>query len=58
MNNFEKELACSWIEDEDSTVDWLGSQVSLTCFVDGYSVYISVINEPNDLIGEQFSIVL
>ena len=31
MDYFQEELASSWIEDKDGTIDWLCRQVTLKC---------------------------
>lgn len=31
MNNFKEKLSCAWIEDEDGSIDWLGSQITFKC---------------------------
>jgi hypothetical protein len=51
-------LASSWIENEDSTIDWFGGQITLKGFVNGNSIDICVIHKPYDLIAENLSIVL
>ena len=50
MNNFQEELPSSGVENENGSVNGLGSQVSFESFVNGYTVYISIIDEPDDLI--------
>ena len=51
-------LTCSWIEYEDDPVDGFGGKVAFKGLVDGDSVDVGVVNEPNCLIGKQLSIVL
>lgn len=57
VNDLEEELTGSRVEDEDSSVDRLGGQVSLERLVDGDSIDIGVVDEPDDLIREEFRIV-
>ena len=58
MDDLEEELAGTWVEDEDGSVDGLGGQVALECLVDGDPVDVGVVHEPDDLVAEQFSVVL
>ena len=58
VNNFQEELPSSGVENENGSVDRLGCQVSFESFVNGYTVYISIIDEPDDLIWKEFTIVL
>mmetsp|Transcript_13888 Transcript_13888/g.19296 ORF Transcript_13888/g.19296 Transcript_13888/m.19296 type:complete len:248 (-) Transcript_13888:2958-3701(-) len=58
VDNLQEQLACSRVEYEDSTVDWLGGQVTLKGLMDGNSVHISVIHEPDDLVTKELSVVL
>lgn len=58
MNNFEEQLSSSWVEDEDRPVDGLGGEVTFECLVDCNSVHVGVINEPDDLLREQFCVIL
>jgi hypothetical protein len=56
--NLKKKLTRSWIENENSTINWFGGQVTLKCFVNSDSIHICIIHEPYDLIAEYLSIVL
>ena len=58
MDDLQEQLACPWIQNEDRSIDRLCSQISLKGLVNGHSVYIGVIHEPDDLIGKELSIVL
>ena len=58
MDNLEEQLTSSRVEDEDGTVDGFGGQVTLECFVDGYSVDVGVVYKPDDLVAEELSVVL
>ena len=49
----EKELPSTWVEYEDSPIDWLRGEVALEGLMDSDAVDIGVINEPDDLITEQ-----
>ena len=46
------------VEDDDSAVDRFGRQVILERLVDSNTVHISVVDEPDDLVGEQLGVVL
>lgn len=58
VNNFQEQQACPWVEDENSSIDRFGGEVTLECLMDGNSIYIGVIDKPDGLIHEQISIVL
>lgn len=58
MDDFQKQLSRSWVEDENGSVDWFGGQVAFECFVDCDSVHVCIIYEPHDLVCEQISVVL
>ena len=58
MNNLEEELAGTRIEDENGSVDGFRRQVALERLVDRHAVDVRVVDEPNDLIGEEFAVVL
>ena len=58
VDDFKEQLSRLWIEREDSSVDWLGSQVALLCLVNGDSVDVCVIYEPDSLVREELSVVL
>lgn len=57
MDDLEEQLASTRIEDEDGSIDGFGGQVAFEGFMDGDSVDIGVIYEPDSLITEQFSII-
>jgi len=48
------------VEDDDSAVDRFGHQVILKRLVDSNTVlvHVSVVDEPDDLVGEQLGVVL
>ena len=46
------------VEDDDSAVDRFGRQVILERLVDSNTVHVSVVDEPDDLVGEQLGVVL
>jgi len=52
VDNFEEELSGSGVEDEDGAVDGFGGEIAFECLVDGDSVDVGVVDEPNDLICE------
>ena len=58
MNNLQEQLTSSRVEDENSTVNRLGSQVTFKGLVNGDTVDISVINEQLNLVAEQLRVVL
>lgn len=58
MNNFQKQLSSPRIENKDSTIDRFSSQVTFESFVNSYSIDISIIDKPNNLIREELTIVL
>lgn len=57
VNDLQEELTRSRIKDEDSTVDRLCRQVSLERLVDGNSVDVGIVDEPNDLVGEELRVI-
>lgn len=58
MDDLQKELSGFGIKDEDCAVDRFSRQVTFKSFVDSNSVYISVINKPDDLVWKQLSVIL
>eukprot|EP00964_Phaeocystis_antarctica_P078146 scaffold48598_cov65-Phaeocystis_antarctica.AAC.1 len=58
VDDLEEELAGARVEDEDGAVDGLGRQVALEGLVDGDAVDVGVIDEPDDLVGEELAVVL
>jgi hypothetical protein len=58
VDDLEEELTCSGVEDEDRSVDRLGRQVSFERLVDGDSVDVGVVDEPDDLVREKLRVVL
>ena len=58
VDDFEEQLARLGVENEDRSINWLRRQVALKSLVNSDSVHICVINEPNYLVGEEFSVVL
>ena len=58
MNNLEEQLTSSRIENENGTIDRFGGEISLESFVNSDTIDIGIIDKPNDLIGEQFTIIL
>jgi len=50
MDDLQEELACTRVEYENSSVNWLGRQVTLEGLVDRHSVDIGVIHKPNYLV--------
>jgi hypothetical protein len=58
VNDLQEQLTSSWVEDKDGTIDWFGGQVTFESLVDGNSVHVGVIYEPDDLVSKELSIVL
>ena len=58
VNDLQEQLTRARVEDEDSSIDGLGSQVTLEGLVDGDTVDVGVVDEPNDLVGEELGVVL
>ena len=58
VNNLKKKLTSTRIEDENGSVDGFGSQVAFKGLVDRDMVDVFIVDEPNDLIGEQCSVIL
>lgn len=56
--NLQKELSCPWIEYKDGTIDGFCCEIPFKRFVDGNTIYICVVNKPDYLIAEDFTIVL
>jgi hypothetical protein len=54
----QKELTSTGIENENGSIDWFGSKISLKCLMDCHTIDIGVINKPNDLVAKKLSIVL
>ena len=46
MDDLEKQLTSTRIKDEDSSIDWLGCQIALKCFVDCHTINIGIIHKP------------
>ena len=49
VDDFEEELPGAWVEDENGAVDGLGGEVALEGLVDGDTVHVGVIHEPDHL---------
>ena len=58
MNDLQEQLSSSRIENENRTINRFGRQVTLERLVDGDSVHVGVIDEPDNLITEELSVVL
>lgn len=58
MDDLQEELPGPGVEYEDGAVYRLGRQVSFERLVDGDAVHVGVVHEPDDLVGEQLSVVL
>ena len=55
MNDLEEQLSGTGVEDEDSSVDRLGGQITLERLVNGDTVHIRVVHEPDDLVAKQLT---
>jgi len=53
MDDLQEKVTTLWVENEDCTVNWLRSEITFECLVNGYSIHISVVYEPNDLVAEK-----
>ena len=58
MDNFQIKLTVSGVENKDCTVYGFCGQVTFEGFVDCHTIDVSVVDEPDYLVGEQFSVVL
>lgn len=58
VNDLQEQLSGSRVEDEDGSVDGLGGQVTLERSVNGDSVDVGIVDEPDDLVREQLRVVL
>jgi hypothetical protein len=58
MNDLQEELSSSRIEDEDSTVDRLSSQIAFKGLVNRYTVNVCIVDEKLNLVAEEFGIIL
>lgn len=56
--DFEVKLAVSRVEDKYGTVDRFSRQVALEGLMNSHSVNVGVVDEPDDLVREQFGVVL
>lgn len=54
MNDLKEEFTSTRIENEDSTINRLSCQVTFLGLVDGDTIDIGIIDEPNGLVGEKF----
>jgi hypothetical protein len=58
MNDFEKKLSCTRVEDENGSVNGFCGKIALESFVDSNSIDISVINKPYNLVSKQICVIL
>ena len=58
MNDLQKQLSSTWIENKNCTVDGFGRKIAFKGLVDGHTVDIGIINKPYDLVGKQFGVIL
>ena len=52
MNDLQKQLSSTRVENKDGTIDRLGGQIALESFMYSHTVNICVVHKPDDLIGE------
>ena len=57
VDDLEEELAGPGVEDEDHAVDGLGGEVALEGLVDGHTVDVRVVQEPDDVVVEELAVV-
>ena len=58
MDDLQEQLSRARIEDEDSSIDGLCSQITLERFVNRDAVDVSIIDEKLDLITEELAVIL
>jgi hypothetical protein len=58
VNDLEEQLSRLRVKNENSSIDRLRGEVTFESLVNSYSVHISVVNEPDDLVREQLGVVL
>mmetsp|Transcript_10862 Transcript_10862/g.67074 ORF Transcript_10862/g.67074 Transcript_10862/m.67074 type:complete len:232 (-) Transcript_10862:6650-7345(-) len=58
VDDFQKQLPSSWIENKNSSVYGLRGKVTLKSLVDGNPIYICIIHKPDDLVAEEIAVVL
>ena len=58
VDDLEEELTGARVEDEDGAVDGFRGEVAFERLVDGDAIHVRVVNEPDDLIGEELAVVL
>lgn len=58
MDDLQEQLSCSWVEDEDGSVYRFCCQVALESLVDGHTIDVCVIDEPDHLVCEEVGVVL
>ena len=57
VDDLEEELPRARIEDEQGAVGGLGGHVALVRLVCGDAVHVGVVDEPDDLVGEELAVV-
>lgn len=58
VDDLQEQLSSARVEDEDGAVDWFRRQVALESLVDSNTVHVRIVDKPDDLVREQFSVVL
>ena len=57
VSDLAEKLSCPGIEDEDAAIDRLRGEMPLKGLLDGDSVHIGVVQEPDDVVIEQLPVV-
>ena len=58
VDDFQKQLPRARIEANQGAVQGFGGQIALERLVNGDAVDVGVVDEPDDLVGEEFAVVL
>mmetsp|Transcript_27245 Transcript_27245/g.46261 ORF Transcript_27245/g.46261 Transcript_27245/m.46261 type:complete len:283 (+) Transcript_27245:2730-3578(+) len=58
VDHLQEQLPRPGVEDEQRSVDGLRGQVPLERLVDGHTVHVGVVHEPDDLVGEELPVIL
>mmetsp|Transcript_71215 Transcript_71215/g.190132 ORF Transcript_71215/g.190132 Transcript_71215/m.190132 type:complete len:287 (+) Transcript_71215:956-1816(+) len=58
VDNLQEQLARARVEDEYGTIDGLRREISLKSLVNRNAIHIRVIHEPDNLVREEFAVVL
>lgn len=58
MNDLQEQLTRTGVENENGTVDGLRHQIAFEGLVCSDTIDIGIVDKPNDLVREQFRIIL